>query len=312
MKTPKNREILLYVFFIVLAAAFWLFQVVNEDYEQELKVPLQIVNVPNNVVLTSEVPDYLHIRVRDKGSNLFSYVYGGGMLPAAVVDFAEYKNAGGHVRILTSELLKPILAKCNFTYLGARPDTLEFFYNYGLCKKVPVRLQGSIVPLEGYSLADVRLNCDSVLVYASKAILDTITAAWLRPESFVDVTDTLICEREIQPIRGAKFRPATIRMSAYTDRMVEKTVQVPVQGVNFPAGKHLQTFPAKVNITFQVGMKMYRDITEENFILVLNYEDLMQSETNHSHLALKSVPLGVTQVKINPDDVEFIIEENKE
>lgn len=308
-KVPRNREVLVYVFFVVLALIFWLFQAVNEDYEQELNVPLQLVNVPRNVVITSETPEFVKIRVRDKGVNLVPYVYGRSKLPAVTIDFAEYQNNVGHIRLLTSEVLKNVVSRASFTYLGAKPDTLDIYYNYGLCKRVPVRWQGTIEPAADYTLADVRLSRDSVLVYASKSVLDTITAAWLKPVNYTGITDTLRFAAQVQPVRGAKFQPAEVNLSVYTDRMVEKSVQVPVQGVNFPADRRLQTFPAKVAITFQVGMKMYRDITEENFILVLNYEDLLRSETNRCHLSLKSVPLGVTQVKIVPDEVEFIIEE---
>lgn len=311
-RQPRNKEILIYFFFIILAAAFWLFQAINQDYDQDLDVPLEIINIPSNVVITSEVPSSIKIRVRDKGVNLFNYVYGRGTLPTLQVDFNEHQNSAGRVRLLTAELLKPILTAKDFTFLGAKPDTLEFFYNYGLCKRVPVRWQGNFQPAENYTIADIRSSRDSVLVYASKHILDTITAAWLKPVSVTDITDTLTYTAYVQPIRGAKFLPNNIKMHIYTDRMVEKQVQVPIQGINFPAGKHLQTFPATATVTFQVGMKMYRDITEENFILVINYEDLIQSNSNRSHLSLKSIPLGVSQVKITPDNVEFIIEDKTE
>ena len=93
------------------------------------------------------------------------------------------------------------------------------------------------------------------------------------------------------------------------DRLVEKTVQVPVQQVNFPASKQLRTFPATVNVTFQVGMGLYRNITSENFVLVVNYEDLLKNKTNLCHLSLKTIPKGVSHARINPQDVEYIIED---
>ena len=308
----RRREIVNYLFFVILAAVFWGFQAANEVYEQELEMPLEIINVPSNVVITSELPSCVKVRVKDKGTNLFPYVYGRQSLPKATIDFNDYQNSNGHVRILTSELVKRVLATRDFTFLGVTPDTLEFYYNYGLSKKVPVRWQGSIQTTEGYTVADVRLSRDSVLVYASREVLDTITAAWLQPITLTDVADTTALSRPVQKVHGARFSPNTVKVSLITDRIVEKSVQVPVQGVNFPADKKLQTFPALVNVTFQVGMKMYRDITAEDFILVVNYEDLLQTQGNRCHLSLKSTPLGASQVKIEPNDVEFIIEDSKE
>ena len=110
-------------------------------------------------------------------------------------------------------------------------------------------------------------------------------------------------------MRGAKFVPNKVSVTFCVDRLVEKTVQVPVQQVNFPASKQLRTFPATVNVTFQVGMGLYRSITSENFVLVVNYEELLRNKTNVCHLSLKTTPTGVSHVRISPQDVEYIIEE---
>ena len=110
-------------------------------------------------------------------------------------------------------------------------------------------------------------------------------------------------------VRGAKFAPAKVGITFCIDRLVEKTVQVPVQQVNFPASKQLRTFPATVSVTFQVGMGLYRNITSDNFVLVVNYEDLLKNKTNLCHLSLKTIPTGVSHVRISPQDVEYIIEE---
>ena len=56
-------------------------------------------------------------------------------------------------------------------------------------------------------------------------------------------------------------------------------------------------------------MGQYRNITSENFVLVVNYEELLKNKTNLSHLSLKTIPTGVSHVRISPQDVEYIIEE---
>ena len=84
---------------------------------------------------------------------------------------------------------------------------------------------------------------------------------------------------------------------------------MPVRPVNFPASKQLRTFPATVKVTFQVGMGLYRKITSENFVLVVNYEDLLKNKSTYCHLSLKTIPEGVSHVRISPQDVEYVIEE---
>ena len=56
-------------------------------------------------------------------------------------------------------------------------------------------------------------------------------------------------------------------------------------------------------------MGMYRSITAANFTISLEYEELVASKSSSCRLALKSVPPGVSHVRIQPESVEYIIEE---
>lgn len=305
-----NRQFLIFLFFLALSATFWVFQALNETYEEEFLVPLELRNVPKNVVVTTDLPEQLHVTLRDKGSILLAYRYTRKLQPV-VVDFNSYSNPSGRVTLRGSELRRQVTNQLvpSTQLLTLKPDTLEFYYNYGLCKRVPVRLQGEVRAGSLYSLAHTAFSEDSVLVYASEEILDTITGAYVKPLRLHDLTDTTKVEATFATIRGAKFVPGKVNVTFCVDRLVEKTVNVPVQQVNFPATKQLRTFPATVKVTFQVGMGQYRNVTADNFVLVVNYEDLLRNATNKCHLSLKTVPTGVSHVRLSPEDVEYVIEE---
>ena len=52
----KSREFLIFLFFVFVSFCFWLLQVLNDDYETELSIPLRMKDVPENVVITSDIP----------------------------------------------------------------------------------------------------------------------------------------------------------------------------------------------------------------------------------------------------------------
>lgn len=289
---------------------FWIFQTLNETYEEDFQVPLELRNVPSNVVITTDLPENLHILLRDKGSQLLAYRYTRQFKPV-VVDYNTYSNPSGHVSILGNELQRQIAAQLlpGTQMLGLKPDTLDFYYNFGQFKRVPIRPLGEVRAGRLYSLAKTVYSEDSVTVYASREQLDTITAAYLQPFNLRNLTDTTHVKSNFVKVKGAKFVPAQIGVTFCIDRLVEKTIQVPVQQVNFPASKQLRTFPATVKVTFQVGMGLYRKITSENFVLVVNYEDLLKNKSTYCHLSLKTIPEGVSHVRISPQDVEYVIEE---
>ncbi|MEG1728966.1 MAG: YbbR-like domain-containing protein [Bacteroidaceae bacterium] len=305
-----NRQFLIFLFFLVLSSAFWLFQSLDEEYEEEFTIPLRLINVPENVVITTELPRELRVYLKDKGSALLNYRYG-KKFSTITVDFETYRNQSWHVRMLSTDLSKHILLQLASTtrLVTMRPDTLEYYYNYGLCKRVPVRIQGSIQAERFYTLSSVVLKPDSVTVYASTPMFDTITAAYTQPIYISNLNDTMSLKTNFVKIRGAKFDPSDVKVSLFVDQITEKKVQVPIKWVNFPATKMLRTFPSKVTITFQVGMSMYRRINADNFVIVVNYEELLKNKSNKCRVSLKSVPAGASHVRIHPQEVEYLIEE---
>ena len=263
-------------------------------------------------MLTTDPPTSVRVTLRDRALTLISYRYFRKLGPI-VIKWDEVSTSGGHISLSTGELIKPLLsaqAAAGTKLVSVRPETIEFYYNYGQSKVLPVVFQGKVTPDSAYSLVSLDVEPRYVRVYASRTVLDTLTAAYIEPLRLKDLTDTTSVKCRFVKVPGAKFVPQSARVTIITDRMIEKTVQVPVQGVNFPASKTLRTFPPKVNITFQVGMSQYKRITPESFVLVVNYADLLKNTDNRCHLSLKSVPIGVRRARINPADVEYVIEDS--
>ena len=87
--SSKSREFLIFLFFVFVSFCFWLLQVLNDDYETELSIPLRIKNVPENVVLTSDIPKELRVGVKDRGTVLINYLLGQTLYPVTI-DFNDY------------------------------------------------------------------------------------------------------------------------------------------------------------------------------------------------------------------------------
>ena len=308
--SDKSREFLIFLFFFLIAGGFWLLQTLNSDYEAEFSIPVRMKDVPNNVVLTSEPPSELRVRVKDKGTVLLNYMLGKSFYPVSL-DFSDYKAVDNHVRIYASQFEKKVLSQLNVStrLLSMKPDTLEYIYATGMSKLVPVRLSGTVGAGRQYYLSDTIFKPDSVLAYAPEGVLDTITAAYTQPVKQENVSDTLRQQVSLLARRGVKFVPASIEMILPVDIYTEKTVEVPLHGVNFPADKVLRAFPSKVQVTFQVGLSRFREITADDFHINVSYEELLRLGSDKYTVKLRNIPDGVKQVRFNPEQVDFLIEQ---
>lgn len=309
--SAKSREFFVFLFFFIVAAGFWLLQTLNNDYETEFSIPVRLRNVPDDVVLISEPASEVRVRVKDKGTVLLNYMLSKSFYPLTV-DFDEYRGSeDNHVRIYSSQYQKKISVQLNAStqLLSMKPDTLEYYYSTGVSKKVPVALQGRVSAGMQYYLPDTVFAPDSVWVYASSDILDTITKAYTQPVVLENISDTLRKQVALSARRGTKFVPASVNLMLPVDIYTEKTVEVPLQGVSFPPDKALRVFPSKIKITFQVGLSRFRQVTADDFHLYVSYEDLLTLGTDKYTVKLKSYPDGVSHVRFNPEQVDFLIEQ---
>jgi len=308
--SDKFRECLIFLFFVLISFCFWMLQTLDESYQTEFKVPVRLKNVPKEVVLTSDFPDDVRIRVEDRGTVLLNYMLGRTFFPISF-DFNDYKDVGTHVCISSAELTKKVAAQLNVStkVLSIRPDTLDFIYTQAKAKKVPVRLVGTVQAARQYYISRISFSPDSVMAYAPQEILDTLKAAYTEKLYWENVSDTLKKRVSMGKLKGVKFIPAYNDLSVYVDMYSEKTVDVPVVGINFPAGKVLRTFPSKVQVTFQVGLRHFKDVSSDDFFIGVTYEDVLKSKGDKLPLVVKGAPDFVSHVRVNPFSVDFLIEQ---
>ena len=309
----RSKSFLTFLFFLTLSTAFWCFEAFKEVNTVEISVPLRLTNIPENVVVTTELPKDVRITLRDKNSSLFFYRYFETMAPVEI-DFSHYANPSCHVRLPKEDVRRGL--KNNFEtsteLLGLRPDTLEYFYSYGTSKTVDTRLQGKLAPADGYYIVRQELHPALATVYATERQLDTISAALTLPYYHTDLTESFSTQIYLQDVKGAKFLPDTVRLSVEVDRLVEKTLALPVQPLNFPEDVRLRTFPMKVNVTFQVGMKEFRNVTEADFKLVLDANDLTDATANTCAVRIVEQPAAAFRLRLSQSEVEFLIEKSNE
>lgn len=308
--SDKSREFFLFLFFFLVAGGFWLLQTLNNDYEAEFSIPVRLKGVPNNTVITSEPAPQLRIKVKDKGTVLLNYMLGKSFYPVTL-DFSDYKGDDNHVQVYASQFEKKVLNQLNVStrLLSMKPDTLEYFYSTGDSKRVPVRLRGTVSAARQYYLSDTVFHPDSVSVYAPAAVLDTITAAYTQYVKLENISDTLTEQVPLRVQKGVKFVPAAIEMVLPVDIYTEKIVEVPLHGINFPPDKVLRAFPSKVQVIFQVGLSRFRQIDENDFHINVPYEELLKLGSDKYTVKLNRIPAGVSQVRFNPAQVDFLIEQ---
>lgn len=299
------------MFFLLLSGAFWLMMALNETYEEELKVPVRLVGMPRNAVMTDEPADTVKVTVRDKGFTLVTYKYGHWFRPLTF-KFATYANEDqGHGAIPAADIIKQVQSQLygSSKLLSVKPEKLDFYFTYGASKKVPIRFRGKISTSKSYYLAHTEFSPMMVTAYANKKVLDELKYVEIEPFNYRNLQDTIRRNVRLQKIRGVKLVPSTVRLSVYPDVLTEESIEVPVSAVNMPAGMVLRTFPSRVTVRFTIGASQFRMIRPEQFNVVVDYLTLAENPSDKCTLQLRSVPSSVSKARLELDKVDYLLEQ---
>ena len=283
----------------------------NETYEREVSVPAYLVNVPKNVVITSDMEDTVRVTVRDKGFALLAYIYGEGVRPININFQSFVTRQSGYGVVPSQELMKMV----NQRFSGAskvvqvKPDRLDFYYNYGQSRQVPVKMAGVVVPGKSFYLARTRFWPETVTVYGSKQTLDSLRYVKTVPINITNFNDTVVKTVALEKIKGVKIVPNIVRIGLYPDILTEETIEVPVTAVNMPEGKVLRSFPQRVTVNFIVGASMFRSISSDQFAVVVDYNELIEHPSDKCNIHLRQCPQGVRNARLQMTQVDYLIEE---
>ena len=312
--SQMSKEVLIFLFFLLLAGGFWLNLALNETYEKEFSIPVSVVGAPKNVVLTSSETDTVKVTIRDKGFTLLTYMYG-DILKKINLNFRSYSKNNGTGSISAQDLQKMVYQQLasGSRITSVKPDKLEFFYNYGAKKQVPVRWSGRVIPEDLSFISRVEYSPDSITIYAPEEKLDSINMVYTEQLNYANFRDTLVATCELNKIKGVKMVPDRVKVTFFTDVLTEEKIEgIPVQGVNMPEGMILRTFPAKVSVSFVTGVSTFRNLKREDFTVIADYNEIKRSTSEKCRIYLKEVPAGISRVRLETTSVDYLVEKEAE
>ena len=296
--------------FLVMSAVFWVLTTLNETYEAEVEVRLEIADVPANTVITEDLPDTIRVVVKDKGFNIVKYLYFDNM-PVVRLPFLLYSGQQNHGSVTPGEIQKTLRHRFEETcsILSIKADHLDFYYSHGAQKKVPLLFGGSASAKTNYYVMKIKVVPDSVVVMASQNALDTIRACYTEAVEIDNLDRSVTKDVPLARIVGAKTNISRAKVRMVVDQLTEAVVPVQIKAVNLPAQTMLKTFPARIDVKVSLGMAMVGRLRPEQFSVVVDYFDLAErSPQEKLPVRIASKPDYVLKAWLTVREVDYVIE----
>ncbi len=315
VKQFRNRNIFVFLFFLILSAFLWFLNFVNKEHNSSIEIPYKFENLPYKAKFSSENATNLTVLIHGHGYNILREKIETVRLPV-IIDLANKENPvvfnscdynPDKSFILTKELI-PYLSRrfgSNIQIRGVKPDTLFFDMAESFSKKVPVIFNADYIIDPNFLLnGEIVLNPDSVFVYGPKHIIDTISKVYCDNSDLENIGDNHIKEVKLKYVRNLSYSKYKILINFPVEKYTEASINIAVVAANFPDSLDYQLIPNRVNIYYKVPLSLFDKIDTLNFEAVADYK----TEKN------KLISVNVVSVnpyleitKVNPFNVGFIL-----
>ena len=307
IKALSGREVLLFLFFVLVACCLWLMLTLNQNYETDIKFDISLKDVPADVKLPEKEGTFI-VRVRDRGTTLMNYALD-EFLPLSF-EYRDLAARKGRIALPASVVTKKVKKQLHSStaIVSVHPDTL-YFYTQESAVKYPVCLNANVVSAREYAIGSVMVSPDSVWVFAPASVIDTLKYISTELVEKSDARDTLSLKVALDVPRGVTCNPAEVAVTVPVFPVTQKSFYIPVKGIDFPDTYGLRTFPPRVRVQVNVSLDNYDLVNAEDFEVGISYLDVYGSDDNRAKLRLLRAPQGVKDVRITPVEVDYIIEE---
>ncbi len=303
----RFKEFLFFLFFVFIACVFWLLNALNYDLEDNVTVNVQVGNVPDDVMFITNTSQPVNVRIRDKGTKMVNYIFRVRDLNVNL-DFSEISSNEGKKSVIASDFLAsrgvfPLTA----SIISTNPDTLFFEYTTSKAVKLPVKLNSEVKPDLYHYAKSVELDPDSVTVYMPimhSAAYDSIETVAIPQQ---EISETSTYNVRLKEIPGAKIVPSNVKVTYNLDVYVDKALPVSIVGKNFPPNTELKSFPAKVDVAFQIGSDDLKVLDANDFVVVIDY-NMLDLESEKAEVKLDFAPKYVRNARLLQTQVDYLLE----
>jgi hypothetical protein len=136
-----NRDVVVFVFFLVLSFGFWYINSLGKEIEADIRYPVKYINMPKERVIAEDSPVRLNLSLKGPGYSVLKLKVSGSKSPV-VIDLSKvnYKRVPDskvlNYFIVTSGLIKSLTVqiRSGCEIISIKPDTLFFTFNKAITK----------------------------------------------------------------------------------------------------------------------------------------------------------------------------------
>ncbi|HBS86347.1 MAG: hypothetical protein A2W91_19225 [Bacteroidetes bacterium GWF2_38_335] len=310
-----DKKLLVFIFFLFLSSLFWLFNVLNKDYNERIRFPVSFVSPSTGTAIVAEWPDTLSLLVNSDGFRLINYYISPPSEPVILnpKKFPLHKTFSGNgdkYYILLSENIEDIRAQISseIEVIKVIPDTVFVYVSELTVKKLPVRPDLDIefekqFAQKGYA----SVIPDSVEVSGPKIILDSMKCVYTEKLNYRGLSTSVDRKIHLKTHTGLNFSENEVVIRISVEKYTETSLEVPIQIINVPENFNVRLLPSTVKVVCTVLLSDYDKVKPELFNPVVDFLTIDKTDQK-AKVRIEKYPSWLHTVNFSPNKVRFLIE----
>jgi hypothetical protein len=311
-RSKKWGNVLIFLIFLVLAFIFWLLHYYQQKFEIECSLPVQYEQTPPDIVLDSSLPQNINVKIQDKGTVLFNYLFVDKQsIPIHLKDIPHDEKTYTLSRIALNSAIHDGLSSTT-QVLSFYPEDITIHYSPLEKKELPVALDGDLQTASGFILTESRLTPSTVFAYGDRQTLETLKEIKTIPVKKSNLRKNLDLTLDLQAPEGVRLSSQEVQLAADIKAYTEKKLELPIVSHHLPKNRYIRFFPSSVEVSCQVDLEKYPQLTAMDLEIGVDYNTLIQNKTTPVvTLVLTKKPPWLIGYRIMPERVEYLIEQKQ-
>ncbi|MDR0394493.1 MAG: YbbR-like domain-containing protein [Tannerella sp.] len=312
-RSQQWKEILIFLFFLLLSFGFWFLQSLQQDYERKIELPVRYKNIPSEWILSENNPEKIDVLLKDKGMTLMYYSWKVNFLPVEI-SVSNLSRSAGHTLQVTTRTLETMVSKqliSSTSILSIEPREIHIEYDSLSHRTVPVVANVIIQTKPGFRVSDsIKISHPEIRIYGSVKTLDTLKYVRTKRITVDNVSATRELTVALDLPAGVKTDHESVKLTIPVEEYTEKRLQLPVLCSDIPSGQVLRIFPSTVEVICGIPLSLFKELTVNDLEIRIPFRDFQKYRlTGKMPVKLTGKPSWVASAVVIPDEVEFIIEQ---
>ena len=313
IKNPEvqknHKKLKVFLVFLLLSILFWSLIKLSKEYIADVEFELAYSDIPKNKLIQNEPDKKVKLTLKTVGFKLLNYGFKKRILDYTLTEIERkggsmyYSETRSNINYLQAQL------SAETVVLNIEPDTLFFDLGVKRSKKIPVVSQVEFSFKTGFNfVGNYGLYPKEITISGPEKVIDTIKEVKTINFKLQDISESFEKSIRLQlPNESVVLSEEQVMVKGEVDKITDGSYNLGFRIVNLPRNFIISTYPKEVKVVYQVALKDYNKIPENSFKIECDYKQTEDNNLDYLIPKLVEKPEIITNVKIIPNKIEFLI-----